>query len=409
MALTRIRITASDNTGDFGAYLVTPQSGSGPGLVVCQEIFGANETMRKVAENFAEEGYVVLVPDLFWRQQPGIELGYTPEDWARAFELAQGFDEDRGVEDVQAAIDALRGRPEVTGGTGVIGYCLGGKLAFLAASRTNCDVAVGYYGVGIDQQLAEAERLRCPLALHFAELDSYCPAEAREEIFMALGTKPNVSLFLYPGCDHAFAREEGDHFNRSAANIAHERTMTVLKSAIGPHYDLAALWDMHIYHEFQSRDVDATMATMVAEPYVNHIPTMTGGIGHRHLHHFYTNYFVHSNPPDMTSIPISRTVGATQVVDEALVSFTHSVEIPWMLPGIAPTGRRVEVALLSVVKFRGDKLWHEHIYWDQASVLAQLGLIDQATLPIVDARGGRKLIDETLPSNELIKKKVGEE
>jgi carboxymethylenebutenolidase len=117
---------------------------------------------------------------------------------------------------------------------------------------------------------------------------------------------------------------------------------------------------------------------------------------------------VHSNPPDMTSIAISRTVGATQVVDEALLAFTHSVEIPWMLPGIAPTGRRVEVALVSVVKFRGDKLWHEHIYWDQASVLVQLGLIDQTGLPVVDARGARKLVDETLPSNELIKNTVAE-
>jgi len=408
MALSQIRIAASDNSGEFGAYLVTPPSGNGPGLVVCQEIFGANETMRKVAENFAEEGYVVLVPDLFWRQEPGVELGYSPEDWARAFELAQGFDEDRGVDDVQAAVDALRGRPEVIGGVGVIGYCLGGKLAFLAASRTDCDVAVGYYGVGIEQKLAEADALRCPLALHFAELDSFCPPEARDEIFKALAAKPDASLFLYPGCDHAFAREGGDHFNRSAANIAHERTMAVLKSAIGPHYDLAALWDMHVYHEFQTRDVDATMATMVAEPYVNHIPTMTGGIGRQHLHHFYTNHFVHSNPPDMTSIAISRTVGATQVVDEALLAFTHSVEIPWMLPGIAPTGRRVEVALVSVVKFRGDKLWHEHIYWDQASVLVQLGLIDQTGLPVVDARGARKLVDETLPSNELIKNTVAD-
>src|SRR3546814_1550385 len=106
-----------------------------------------------------------------------------------------------------------------------------------------------------------------------------------------------------------------------------------------------------------------------------------------HLHHFYTNYFVHCNPADMTSIPISRTVGATQVVDEALLSFTHDVEIPWMLPGIPPTGKRIEVALISVVKFRGDKLWHEHIYWDQATVLAQLGLIDQSTLPVVGAEG----------------------
>src|SRR3546814_10466272 len=157
--------------------------------------------MRSAAENFAEEGYVVLVPDLFWRQQPGVELGYTPEDWNRAFELAQGFDEARGVEDVQAAITALRALPELEGGVGVVGYCLGGKLAYLAATRTDCDVAVGYYGVGIEQKLDEAENLRAPLVLHFAELDKFCPAEARAKIVDTLRSKPNVSLYTYPGCE----------------------------------------------------------------------------------------------------------------------------------------------------------------------------------------------------------------
>lgn len=402
MALQKVRIAATDGSGEFGAYLATPQSGAGPGLVICQEIFGANETMRQVAEAFAEEGYVVLLPDLFWRQEEGVELGYSPDDCKRAFELAQGFDEASGVADIQASINALRARPETQGGVGVLGYCLGGQLAYLAASETDCDVAVGYYGVGIEERLDMADQLQRPLVLHFAELDAYCPPEARARIFEALGNRPNVSLFLYSGCDHAFAREKGDHFNLAAANIAYERSMTALKGAIGPHFDLAALWDAHVFHEFETRNVDATMATMVKEPYVNHIPTMTGGVGYKNLHHFYTNHFVHSNPPDMTSIPISRTVGATQVVDEALISFTHTVEIPWMLPGIAPTGRRIEVALLSVVKFRGDKLWHEHIYWDQATVLAQLGLIDQAQLPVVGAEGGRKLIDETIISNALI-------
>src|SRR3546814_12298920 len=114
--------------------------------------------------------------------------------------------------------------------------------------------------------------------------------------------------------------ENGDHYNRAAANIAHERTMTALKSALGPHYDLAALWDMHALHEFETRDVDATMATMVAEPYVNNIPTMTDGYGHRHLHHFYTNYFIPCNPHDMPNLPISTTPRPSPVVDEARLS-----------------------------------------------------------------------------------------
>ena len=117
------------------------------------------------------------------------------------------------------------------------------------------------------------------------------------------------------------------------------------------------------------------MATMVAEPYVNHIPTMTGGVGQQALRKFYLENFIFSNPPDTALVPISRTVGPTQVVDEMLFTFTHTTEVPWMLPGVAPTGRRVEIPLLAVVKFRGNKLYHEHIYWDQASVLVQVGLL----------------------------------
>jgi carboxymethylenebutenolidase len=403
MTSTDIRIPAADGSGHFGAYLAFPKSGRGPGLVLAQEIFGVNDTMRRLADSYAEEGYVVLVPDLFWRQEPGVRLGYSPEDWQRAFALAQGFDEDHGIDDMQSTITALRARSEVEGGVGVIGYCLGGKLAYLAACRTDCDVAVGYYGVGIENELNEVASIRSPLALHFAELDQFCPLQARAKIFDALKGTPGIILYSYPGCHHAFAREGGDHYRRSEANIAHERSSAVIKSAIGPHFDLAALWEKHLEHEFATRDVDATMATMVADPYVNHIPTMTGGVGYRDLHRFYSKYFVHSNPPDFSTAPISRTVGATQLVDELLVTFTHTVEIPWMLPGIAPTGRRVEVPLLAVVKFRGDKLCHEHIYWDQASVLVQVGLLDSAGLPVAGVETAHKLLDGSLPSNQLIK------
>jgi len=141
---------------------------------------------------------------------------------------------------------------------------------------------------------------------------------------------------------------------------------------------------------------------MVAEPYVNHIPTMTGGVGYKALHAFYTNHFVNSNPPDTSLVPISRTVGATQVVDEMLFCFTHTTEIPWMLPGVKPTGKRVEIPLLAVIKFRGNKLYHEHIYWDQASVLVQVGLLDAKLLPVAGIETARKLLDETLPSNTLM-------
>jgi carboxymethylenebutenolidase len=169
-----------------------------------------------------------------------------------------------------------------------------------------------------------------------------------------------------------------------------------------PERDLVALWEEHCRYEFGTRDVDATMATMVDEPYVNHVPTMAGGVGHDELKRFYKYHFIGANPPDTTLTPISRTVGADSVVDEMLFSFTHTSPIDWMLPGIAPTGRKVEVALVAIVQFRDGKLVHEHIYWDQASVLVQVGKLDPQGLPVAGAESARKVVDKTLPSNTLM-------
>jgi carboxymethylenebutenolidase len=167
-------------------------------------------------------------------------------------------------------------------------------------------------------------------------------------------------------------------------------------------HDLAALWDAHCRCEFETRDVDATMATMVAEPYVNNIPTMTGGVGFTKLRDFYTNHFIDANPPDTELVPVSRTVGESTVVDEVVMRFTHTTRIDWMLPKIEPTGRRVEIPLVAVVQFQGDKLAHEHIYWDQASVLVQLGLLEPEGLPVAGAETARKVLDVSLPSNRLL-------
>ena len=398
-----VSIQAGDGSGTFGAYLAVPKSGSGPGLVIAQEIFGVNQTMLDVADYYAEEGYVVLVPDLFWRQQPGVQLGYAPDDWQRAFGFYGGFDEAKGVDDIQATLNVLRALPQCNGKAGVLGFCLGGKLAYLAACRTDAQVSVAYYGVGIEKALAELDHVKGRLVMHVAALDQFCPPEAQAQIVAAAKGRANVELYVYPGQNHAFAREGGDHFHKPSALMAHQRSITALKREIGPEYDLSALWDKHCEYEFGSRDVAATMATMVDQPYVNHIPTMTGGVGAAMLSRFYQNHFVNSNPPDTSLVPISRTVGATQIVDEMLFCFTHTTEIPWMLPGVAPTGKRVEIPLVAIVKFRGDKLYHEHIYWDQASVLVQVGLLDPAKLPVAGIETGRKLLDETLPSNGLMK------
>jgi carboxymethylenebutenolidase len=144
------------------------------------------------------------------------------------------------------------------------------------------------------------------------------------------------------------------------------------------------------------------MATMTSEPYVNHVPTMTGGVGQAQLARFYRNHFVNANPKDTKLVPVSRTIGADRLVDEMLFSFTHDVEIDWMLPGVKPTGKYVEVPLIAIINFRGPKLYHEHIYWDQSSVLVQIGLLDPKLLPVAGAETARKLVDETQPSNTLM-------
>lgn len=397
-----VEVKATDGSGSFQAYLSLPRTGKGPGLVLAQEIFGVNKTMRDVADYYAEEGYVVLVPDLFWRQEPGVQLGYSPEDWQRAFSFYQGFSEDKGVEDIQSCLDLLRSRAECFGETGILGFCLGGKLAYLAACRTDTDVAVAYYGVGIEKSLDEAKNIKCRLVLHMAEKDQFCTVEARGAIMKALRDLDRAELYVYTGVDHAFARLGGDHFHKPSSLMAHERTIAAFKAEIGPHYDLPALWEKHLEYEFATRNVPDTMTTMVAEPYVNHIPTMTGGVGARMLSRFYQNHFVHANPPDTSMVPISRTVGASQLVDEFLFCFTHTCEIDWMLPGIAPTGRRVEIPMVAIVNFRGDKLYHEHIYWDQASVLVQIGKLDPEGLPVAGIETAQKLLDENSPTNGLM-------
>lgn len=167
---------------------------------------------------------------------------------------------------------------------------------------------------------------------------------------------------------------------------------------------LSELWDEHVKCEFASRNTEDTLATMVQDAYVNHVPVLTGGIGHDQLREFYSQRFIPQMPPDTNMTPISRTIGADRVVDEMVFEFTHSIKMDWMLPGIAPTGRRVKVPLVVIVHFRDGKLAHEHIYWDQASVLVQLGLLDQSKLPVAGAESAEKVLDPSLPANRLMER-----
>lgn len=389
----------------FAGYLATPESGKGPGIVLCQEIFGINAAMRSKADFLAEEGYTVLVPDLFWRTEANIELGYSPEDFTKAIALYQQYDEDLGVQDVAASLDFLKALEQCDSeaGLGVVGYCMGGKLAYLAACRLpQVACAVSYYGVGIDQKLDEMANVKGRLVIHLAALDQFTPPELQSKIQQAAQAVGNVQCYIYEGVDHAFARPGSEHLHKPSARFAHERSITAFHDTIGPRYDLVALWEEHIRHEFDTRDVPATMATMVAQPYVNHIPTLTGGVGYSQLARFYRYHFVHQNPQDMKITSISRTVGSTQVVDEFIMSFTHDAEIDWLLPGVKATGKYVEIPMLGVIQFRGNKLCHEHIYWDQASVLVQIGLLDPTGLPVAGVETARKLLDESLPSNSMM-------
>ena len=167
---------------------------------------------------------------------------------------------------------------------------------------------------------------------------------------------------------------------------------------------LRQLWEEHVRYEFSTRNTEETLATMVEDAYVNHIPVLTGGVGQDELREFYSKRFIPHMPPDTEMTPVSRTIGEDQLVDEMVFKFTHSIRMDWMLPGVAPTGKRVEVPLVAIVRFRGGKLAHEHIYWDQASVLVQIGLLDASKLPVAGVESARKVLDPTLPANALMKR-----
>ena len=398
-----ITIQAADG-GSFEAYLAVPECGSGPGLVVLQEIFGVNNNIRTTADHFAEEGYVVLAPDVFWRQERRVDLGYGDEDRAKGIALMQRFDPLQGAADIADTVKALKARPECTGKVGAVGFCLGGHLAFLAAAKAGVDCAVSYYGSRIDQRASLVPEVTVPMVFHYGAEDGGIPLTQVEAVKAAFAGREDVEFYVYPGAGHGFACPERSSFDKPSTMMAHSRTIALLRRVLGPHYDLSGLWEKHTEYEFGSRDVDATMKTMVASPYVNHIPTMTGGVGYADLHRFYKNHFIPKTPADTKLVPISRTIGADRVVDEMLFCFTHDIEIDWMLPGVAPTGKYVEIPLVAIVNFRGDKLYHEHIYWDQASVLVQIGLLDPKLYPVAGVETAKKLLDESLPSNTLMKR-----
>jgi len=218
-------ITIPGKDGSFTGYLAAPASGTGPGIVVIQEIFGINDVMRQMADRLAAEGFFALAPDLFWRLQPNIQLtDRTEAEWKEALDLMGRFDIGKGVEDIQASITALRGLTGVNGKVGAVGYCLGGLLAYLTATRTDADASVGYYGVQLPKYLDEAGDIAKPLMLHIADEDGFSSKQAQAETLKALAGNANVTVHVYPGVDHAFARPGGKNWNAQAAQTANART-----------------------------------------------------------------------------------------------------------------------------------------------------------------------------------------
>jgi len=222
-------IVIEGRDGTFGAYVVHPKTLPAPAVIVLHEVFGVNADIREHCDELAEQGFFAVAPDLFWRLEPGVDLGVTSEaDWQHGFRLYQAFDRDAGARDAKDTIDAVRKLPECSGKVALLGYCLGGLMAFLTAARYGADAAVAFHGGETERYLDEASGLDTPLLMHLAEEDEYMPKPAQAEIKAALADKPNVTIFSYPGQWHAFSRNGGTHYDAGAAALANQRTSEFL-------------------------------------------------------------------------------------------------------------------------------------------------------------------------------------
>ena len=223
-------VTIKGKDGSFKAYIALPKKTPAPGVVVAQEIFGVNQVMRDTCDWLAGQGFVAVCPDLFWRIEPGIDItDKTQAEWDRAFELFGLFDVDMGIEDMRATLAELRGHEACSGKAGTVGYCLGGKVAFLMATRSDSDASVGYYGVGLGDLLGEAGNIKKPLLLHIAEKDKFSSPEEIAKVRKGLAGNKQVTTEVYAGQDHAFARPGGEHYDAASAKLANERTINFFK------------------------------------------------------------------------------------------------------------------------------------------------------------------------------------
>jgi len=223
------RITIEGRDGAFGAYISRPKTLPAPAVVVLHEVFGVNADIRKTCDELAEQGFIAVAPDLFWRQEPGVDLSVTSEpDWQHGLRLYQVYDRDAGARDVKDTANAVSKLPGCIGKVAVLGYCLGGLMTFLTAARYGVGAAVVYHGGDTEKYLGEVDGLDAPLLMHLAEEDEFISKSAQAKIKTALAKKPNATVYSYPGQNHAFSRHGGAHYNAEAAALAHERTYAFL-------------------------------------------------------------------------------------------------------------------------------------------------------------------------------------
>ncbi|KAF2013332.1 dienelactone hydrolase-like protein [Aaosphaeria arxii CBS 175.79] len=395
--------------------------GHGPGLILVADHYASLDESDKHLDppplvKWAEEGYAVaqvLIP------------GKTDEDGSE-FPLKRAVEELRKLESCDDG-----------GGFGLISYLTRVPYYVEEATCLSQDIrAIISYGGRKFTSLNTSHTSPLPPQLIHLSGDA---KPRRESLSVVPDTSTStlraqdstVKTYRYTDApkDSAWPLPSSAEYHPSSAKLAHTRSLTFLKPLLnGPHFDLEDIWNEHTRYEFEERDVPKTMATMVSQPYVNHIPTLTGGIGKERLTAFYTHNFIFANPEDTDLKLVSRTIGVDRVVDEFVFRFTHDKVVDWLLPGVPPTGRFLEIPFTSVVNMRGDRLCHEHISWDQATALRQAGLLPEWTdfpyqidgkepgagkkfevrLPVFGEETSRKLVDEgSVESNTLIEKDGG--
>lgn len=232
--MSSITIQASDGSGSFAAYVVEPKTKPTGAVVLIQEIFGVNQAMRDIAAWVADLGFIAVCPDLFWRIEPGIDItDKSDAEWKRAFELFQAFDQLKGIEDLKATVTAGRTLSGANGKVATMGYCLGGRLAFMMAQQSDADANVSYYGVGLDGLLGDLDKVTRPLVVHIADKDAFFPPEGRAAVVAATKGHKHIVSHVYPNADHAFARVNGIHWDGRSATIANGRSAEALVAALG--------------------------------------------------------------------------------------------------------------------------------------------------------------------------------